>query len=172
MALRNGLLKNKRGSSSALIVMLVVLLIFFGVLALVSAASNIRLSEKRAVWNATYYFADYEAERVLSSIDRIRLPGAFSMTLTDDQLETIIQEELQQHPTIIEHEITVESSNVTVEALVAARPGETSGMSIKLAFRLPAEYPEAGVRILRWSWWSPPFNYAGYEASFMEEPDQ
>ena len=47
--------KNEKGSSSVLVIMVLLMLVTFGVLALITANSNLKVAEKNASWNRSYY---------------------------------------------------------------------------------------------------------------------
>ena len=46
---------SERGSSSVLVIMIMLLLITFGVLAMMSSYSNLKIARKHAQWTSDYY---------------------------------------------------------------------------------------------------------------------
>lgn len=53
---------NVRGSSSVLVIMIMLLLITFGVLAMMSSYSSLKIARKNAEWTKGYYALESEAE--------------------------------------------------------------------------------------------------------------
>ena len=60
-------LKSENGSSSVLVIMIMLLLITFGVLAMMSSYSNLKIARKHAEWTKSYYQLESIAEK--NSID-------------------------------------------------------------------------------------------------------
>lgn len=60
--------KKDRGSSSVLVIMVLLMLVTFGVLALVTANSNLKISQKNALWNQSYYQLENKAVKKLKEI--------------------------------------------------------------------------------------------------------
>lgn len=60
-------LKSEKGSSSVLVIMIMLLLITFGVLAMMSSYSNLKIARKHADWTKSYYQLESIAEK--NSID-------------------------------------------------------------------------------------------------------
>lgn len=50
-----GMIKSEKGSSSVLVVMIMLLMITFGVLAMMSSYSNLKIARKHAEWTKDYY---------------------------------------------------------------------------------------------------------------------
>ncbi len=67
--LRN-VLASKKGASSILVIMLLVVLVVFGIAALTTALSSMRLTQKVTDWNAQYYEAEAAAWERCAQIDR------------------------------------------------------------------------------------------------------
>ena len=66
----NKIFKSEKGASSILVILLLVVLVVFGVAALTTALSNVRLGQKTSDWNNKYYAADAKANEVYAQIDR------------------------------------------------------------------------------------------------------
>ena len=64
------LLASKKGASSILVIMLLVVLVVFGVAALTTALSSLRLTQKVTDWNVQYYGAEAAAWERCAQIDR------------------------------------------------------------------------------------------------------
>jgi Tfp pilus assembly protein PilX len=63
------LLKSEKGASSILVILLLVVLVVFGVAALTTALSGMRLAQKVADWNTRYYQAEAAAWECCAEID-------------------------------------------------------------------------------------------------------
>jgi Tfp pilus assembly protein PilX len=63
-------LASKKGASSILVIMLLVVLMVFGIAALTTALSSMRLTQKVTDWNAQYYAAEAVAWERCAQIDR------------------------------------------------------------------------------------------------------
>jgi len=63
-------LASKKGASSILVILLLVVLVVFGIAALTTALSSMRLGQKVADWNAQYYAAEGQAWERCAGIDR------------------------------------------------------------------------------------------------------
>lgn len=63
-------LLSKKGASSIMVMLMLVVLVVFGVAALTTALSNMRLGQKVQSWNAKYYAAEGEANERYAKIDR------------------------------------------------------------------------------------------------------
>ncbi len=64
------LIGSEKGASSILVILLLVVLMVFGVAALTTALSSMRLGQKVAEWNAQYYEAEAIAWERFAQIDR------------------------------------------------------------------------------------------------------
>jgi Tfp pilus assembly protein PilX len=64
------IIASKKGASSILVILLLVVLMVFGVAALTTALSSMRLSQKVTEWNAQYYEAEAIAWERFAEIDR------------------------------------------------------------------------------------------------------
>lgn len=64
------ILASKKGASSILVIMLLVVLMVFGVAALTTALSSMRLTQKVTDWNTQYYAAEAIAWERCAEIDR------------------------------------------------------------------------------------------------------
>lgn len=64
------LTRSEKGASSILVILLLVVLMVFGVAALTTALSSMRLGQKVAEWNAQYYEAEAIAWERFAQIDR------------------------------------------------------------------------------------------------------
>jgi len=64
------ILTSKKGASSILVVLLLVVLVVFGIAALTTALSNLRLGQKNAEWSTAYYTAEAQAQGCYAKIDQ------------------------------------------------------------------------------------------------------
>ncbi len=64
------ILSSKKGASSIMVMLMLIVLVVFGVAALTTALSNIRLGQKVQSWNAKYYAAEAEASERYAKIDK------------------------------------------------------------------------------------------------------
>ncbi len=146
-------LRSRRGAASALIILLLVLLVFFGVLALVTAAADLRLSRKQAEWNRQYYLADARAEKLVAELDLVcrsagQNPDAASLA---DQLKA----KLAANPEVVSSQVERSGGNLRVEALVAENAD--AGQGISLVLQIEAGDGSAGLTVEQWNQWQPPF---------------
>ncbi len=63
------LLCSKKGASSIMVMLMLVVLVVFGVAALTTALSNMRLGQKVQGWNEKYYAAEAKANERYAEID-------------------------------------------------------------------------------------------------------
>lgn len=64
------ILRSRKGSSSILVILLLVVLVVFGIAALTTALSNLRLGQKAAQFSGSYYAVEGEAQRRYAQIDK------------------------------------------------------------------------------------------------------
>lgn len=62
---------NESGSSSVLVIMIMLLLITFGVLAMMSSYSNLKIAQKHAQWTSDYYQLESIADSDLKSFEQL-----------------------------------------------------------------------------------------------------
>jgi len=65
------LMRSKKGASSILVILMLVVLVVFGVAALTTALSSVRLGQKVEDWNEKYYTAEAKANKVYAQIDKV-----------------------------------------------------------------------------------------------------
>jgi Tfp pilus assembly protein PilX len=85
-------LSSKKGASSIMVMLMLVVLVVFGVAALTTALSNIRLGQKVQGWNTKYYAAEGEANERYAKIDKAAAQ-AFS---AGGDIAGIIREEIER----------------------------------------------------------------------------
>ncbi len=86
------ILTSKKGASSILVVLLLVVLVVFGIAALTTSLSNLRLGQKSAEWNTGYYTAEAQAQECYANIDKA-VHDAFDSG--EDDIEEAINARLQ-----------------------------------------------------------------------------
>ena len=149
-------LRSRRGAASALIILLLVMLVIFGVLAMVSAAANLKLARRQADWNKAWYLADARAEAVYAEIDQLCRSSA-STGNSPDQIATLIDARLGQNPSVLTGHAGVSNGQIRIEARVGEeRPG-SQGIDIVLVWQPDAA--GAAMVIEKWTQWQPPFEY-------------
>jgi hypothetical protein len=77
-------LLNERGSSSVLVIMIMLLLITFGVLAMMSSYSNLKIARKHAEWTRDYYQLESIADSDLKSFEQL-----FDKAIVDTQVHFV-----------------------------------------------------------------------------------
>lgn len=81
----NKMLGSKRGASSIMVMLMLVVLVVFGIAALTTALSNIRLGQKVVDWNENYYTAEGIAnERYAVIDDAVRQAFSSGGSITDN----------------------------------------------------------------------------------------
>lgn len=84
------LMKSNKGASSVLVILLLVVLVVFGVAALTTALSNVRLGQKVVDWNDKYYAAEAQANEMYAQIDGVVKPAQLaSRVLSSLPLDSI-----------------------------------------------------------------------------------
>lgn len=153
-------LRSRRGVASALIILLLVLLIFFGVLSLVTAAADLRLSRKRADWNQQYYLADAQAVGLVANLDqycRTLEPAGLEIT----RLSALLDNRLASLDTVREHSIVNNGKSLLLTILVVA--DNSQGQGIELQLRVTAGVLASSgtdrLTVESWTQWQPPFQY-------------
>jgi Tfp pilus assembly protein PilX len=64
------ILSSKKGASSIMVMLMLVVLVVFGIAALTTALSNMRLGQKVVDWNGKYYAAEKTANERYAMIDK------------------------------------------------------------------------------------------------------
>lgn len=81
--------KNEKGSSSVLVIMVLLMLVTFGVLALITANSNLKVAEKNASWNRSYYQLENLGVQTLKKIQEnadkliMEIPAEWQSKITE-----------------------------------------------------------------------------------------
>ena len=154
-------LRSRRGVASALIIMLLVLLIFFGVLSLVTAAADFRLSSKRAEWNQQFYQADALAIQAYAEIDQFCAqlePGETEPAA----LASLLERHLAGMANVQDFQLVRQDDSLLLSMLVAASPDQGQGFMLVLKV-LAGDINQGGGRLTvdSWAQWQPPFDYDG-----------
>lgn len=76
------LLRSEKGASSVLVILMLVVLVVFGVAALTTALSSVRLGQKVEDWNEKYYTAEAQANEMYAEIDKAVTTGVMSQLLS------------------------------------------------------------------------------------------
>jgi hypothetical protein len=148
--------RSRRGAASALIILLLVMLVIFGVLAMVSAAANLKLARRQADWNKAWYLADGSAEAVFAELDQLcRLSAAAGDDL--EHLAGLIGGRLEQNQAVLTGQAASSDDGIRIEARIGEdRPG-SQGIDMVLVWQ-----PDAAggrLQIEQWTQWQPPFDY-------------
>lgn len=64
------ILSSKKGASSIMVMLMLVVLVVFGIAALTTALSNMRLGQKVVDWNEKYYAAEMTANERYAMVDK------------------------------------------------------------------------------------------------------
>lgn len=140
--------RSRRGAASALIVLLIVLLVFFGVLAMMTAAADLRLAEKRAEWVKVHFQADQEAEYVLAKMSQLQAQAS-----TTASLEQAVSQLLQDRSDLTLLELYTLDGACYVDVLVYDADRFTQGIQFSVQLQ-PAGTP-SDLRLLSWLQWQP-----------------
>lgn len=89
--MRKGCDKSRKGASSILVILLLVVLVVFGIAALTTALSNVRLGQKTADWNDKYYAAEAKANEIYAQIDKA-VASCFDGAADIEELSTNIKQ--------------------------------------------------------------------------------
>lgn len=82
------IIKSKKGASSILVILLLVVLVVFGVAALTTALSNVRLGQKVTEWNDKYYAAEAQANERFAQIDNaVKTASSFLVSSGDTNVK-------------------------------------------------------------------------------------
>jgi hypothetical protein len=155
-------LQSRRGAASALIILLLVLLIFFGVLSLVTAGADWRLSQKRSSWNQQFYLADGGAVKLLAELDQF----CRSLPETDTEAGMMagrLDEWLAGRADILEYEVTPGDESLQLMMLAgeepATAPAGSQGIRVTVLVKTGVVRPAERLTVAGWTQWQPPFEY-------------
>lgn len=117
------MLASRKGASSILVIMLLVVLVVFGIAALTTALSGMRLTQKVTDWNAQYYEAEAIAWERCADIDRAVKDalvgtdaGEASVTAALTALDFDAQAEASENGLRIRYEAWSEDGTVGIRA--------------------------------------------------------
>ncbi|MDW7657021.1 MAG: hypothetical protein SCM11_07585 [Bacillota bacterium] len=161
-------LRKKDGAASALIILLLVLLIFFGILALVTAAADLRMAVRRAEWNQAYYASDSRAEQVLALIGQTC--GEFEFQMADKRLQIDeLSGKLETDPAVLEQQVLLVDGLIRIDAKIAIDQQAEQGIEMTLLIDPGKESGAApSITITRWIWWRLPFDYDQHPGGVWE----
>jgi hypothetical protein len=153
-------LRSRRGMASALIIMILVLLIFLAVLSLVSAAADLRLSQKRAAWNQQYFQADAGAVALVAGLDKLCRSDGFA-AMDPLMQQTAIDEWFAARTDIQEYQVSTGENGIKVDFLtVGPAAGTKQGIQVSLQIQASASGTDASpITIIKWVQWQAPFDY-------------
>ncbi len=112
-------LVGERGSSSVLVIMIMLLLITFGVLAMMSSYSNLKIAKKHAQWTSDYYHLESIADSDLKSLKQL-FNKAVEETQTHFVDKTIDLTTLEDMPTVLKGYI--------LETVNTLKPSDTTSI--------------------------------------------
>ena len=87
----------ENGSSSVLVIMIMLLLITFGVLAMMSSYSNLKIAQKKADWTKEYYQLDSISEEGVSQF-KVNFDNALAELIQMSEIDQLNPEFLAQLP--------------------------------------------------------------------------
>lgn len=128
------ILTSQKGASSVLVILLLLALVVFGVAALTTALSGLRLGQKVSDWNESYYRLEGQAARCWAEIDAAVSRAAE----TGGPFEQALKNELKQ----LSFETTLKVNAITYEVRSdGARLHVTLALDMKQSPRLrPTEW--------------------------------
>ena len=88
--------KTRTGSSSILVILLVVTMVVFGVLAMMSSYSGLKMARKTAQWTQDYYELESKAEIMLYDIKNIVHKSIVASNTTSQDYWTSLNRALQE----------------------------------------------------------------------------
>ena len=88
--------KTRTGSSSILVILLVVTMVVFGVLAMMSSYSGLKMARKTAQWTQDYYELESKAEIMLYDIKNIVHQSIVASNTTSQDYWTSLNRALQE----------------------------------------------------------------------------
>lgn len=101
-------LKLRKGSSSLLVILLVVTMVVFGVLAMMSSYSGLKMAKKNAQWTSEYYELEANAEILVYDIKNILQDSLSTSNLSQAVYWTNVNNGLSQ---IVNSQVTLNSKN-------------------------------------------------------------
>jgi len=125
----NKILKSKKGASSILVMLLLVVLVVFGVAALTTALSNVRLGQKTADWNDKYYAADAKANEMYAQLDKSLSDALLKKELSSKDPSTDVTE-FMEYPAF---EVLTETQNDIIYFSYEAWEADV-GISVTLSY--------------------------------------
>ena len=161
--------RSRSGAASALIILLLVMLVIFGVLAMVSAAANLKLARKQADWNRAWYLADAGAEAVYAELDLLCRSSAAAGE--DAALLAVkIEGWLNQNPAVRTSQVTVLEDQVRIEALSVGEVAAGQGIDMTVRWQPAAAGGTSGDKLVveKWLQWQPPFEYGDQPGGVWE----
>ena len=110
-------LASKKGASSILVVLLLLVLVVFGIAALTTALSGLRLGQKVSDWSASYYGAEAIAARHWAQIDQ----AVSEASVEDRDFEQALSEKLSG----LDFDTQLSDSDNGITITYKAREGDT-----------------------------------------------
>ena len=101
-------LKLRKGSSSLLVILLVVTMVVFGVLAMMSSYSGLKMAKKNAQWTSEYYELEANAEILVYDIKNILQESVSKTNLSEQEYWAEINNKLEQ---MANSEVTINARN-------------------------------------------------------------
>ena len=132
------------GASSILMIFIILCLTVFGLLSLISAKAELRLSEKSKESVEEFYAADAEVERIIKEIDDILFEARQTMSFSS----TMIEDTQGEYERLVSEKInSLSDESALKEYMIEEAEGQT------IAFNVPVtedgnKYIEAKVKIL------------------------
>ncbi len=128
------IIASQKGASSILVVLLLVVLVVFGVAALTTSLSSLRLSQKVTEWNAQYYEAEAVAWERFAQIDRAvsSLSGADEARAAEALDALDFETEIETVPAglIVRYEAWCKDGAIGIDAALAFDAPNKSGESL------------------------------------------
>jgi hypothetical protein len=141
------ILKSSKGASSVLVVLLLVVLVVFGLAAVTTSLSAVRLGERSGDWYLDYYKLDAAAERVLAVLDRAIYLAEQDVKKLDDQGEN-------EFHLLLDEKLTETGSGLSGDSLpfidADISKNEIDGMRLHIRARIIYEEGSGRYTVLEW----------------------
>jgi hypothetical protein len=148
--------KKKKGSSSIMVILIMLVLVIFGVLALMSSYSDLKLSMKNAAWLEKYYNLDAKGETLVSQIDfglaKASKEALIGNTMDKEKYMNLAENEVSALKTVDRLEITKGKNILIISSKL--KDIDKNMLSISLEVNIPytnsLKGPLKYYKIKRW----------------------
>jgi hypothetical protein len=159
------LVKKKRGSSSIMVILIMLTLVVFGVLALMSSYSDLKLSKKNASWLEKYYSLDAKGEDLLSQIDSRLIAAAkkarIGAVLDKEKYLSLAQAEINAMKTEDKLKLTKNNNMLIISSDLFDKEKNKLGISLEVEPALITGQNQGGkyYKVIKWTQIPKDFKY-------------